>query len=305
MTAAKVLVTGSNGFIGSSIVEQLLNEQSYQIFGLSKGENRNPYVLPKHYSEVNLEDKVDLEEALQNTQPDIIIHCAAISQVDKCEADPEKCYRVNTRATQLITDYADSNNVKLVFLSTDFVFDGKKKWQEEEAVVSPISVYGKSKSEAEAYIQNSKVEWAIIRPILVYGFSKTAMRSNIFTWVYQSVKENCEIEVVTDQLRTPTYIQDVVLLVKDILKTNSKGIFHIGGSEKISVYDFAIRVAELSGGDVKNINPSVSDNVKGAFLRPNISCFRVKKIKSKFNWVTRNVDEGIVSALDIISKEIT
>lgn len=299
----KVLVTGSNGFIGSLLTEQLLVSSSYQVIGLGKGENRNPKLPSNSYSECDLINHVNLNKTLNEVKPDVIIHCAAISQVDLCESEPELCNTVNVEATRVVTDFCSLNRVKLIFFSSDFVFDGQTKWQSEEALPNPISEYGRSKMKAEKIVSSVLKDYSIIRPVLVYGYSPYANRSNIFTWVCHSMKNGEVINVVNDQIRTPTYVMDVVRLTLDIMEQNSSGIFNIGGGSEVSIYDFACLVKEKRDVGKQLINSANSDLVSGASLRPKFSCFSNAKLKKVFHWKPLKVEEGIQNAIEALEQD--
>lgn len=295
-----VWVTGSNGFIGSHIVERLISEKSHQVVGLSKGVNRLKSIPELDYFDIDLSGDFDLKVSKFIPNPDIIVHCAAISQVDLCESNPELCEKINVDATEKLVKIAEHNQAQFVFFSSDFVFDGSKKEIHENDKTTPISVYGKSKEKAESLVRNSTLNWSIIRPVLVYGYSDTASRNNIFSWVYTALKENEKLHIVDDQFRTPTYVKDVVELVDHIIKEKGKGIYHIGGMSIISVYEFAIQIARISGTDETLITPKPSDVVGGGMLRPQYSCVNNSKIKDEFQITPLGYEEGIFRAIEQI-----
>ncbi len=302
MNRLVVLVTGSNGFIGSLVVNQLLQNSNFFVFGISKGENRNPRLSIVRYKKVDLRNLEGLESIVAKISPNIIIHTAAISQVDTCESNPELCDQVNTMATGMLVKCAKEMDAHFIFFSTDFVFNGEHMWEKPMNVPNPISVYAKSKRAAELLVENGGCQWAVIRPVLVYGYSKVAARPNIFTWVFNALKEKTKIKVVTDQFRTPTYVMDVVNLVEIICINRNVGYFHIGGDDVNSVHDFAIQIGKLSNGNVRDVLKSESGNIQGANLRPRISC--LKSEGSHATWVieTKGSVEGIKCAIEQISK---
>ena len=296
MTQKKVLVTGCNGFIGSLIVNQLLTNSSYQVFGTAKGQNRNPNLPTQNYIEFELLDANKIGQALKNIAPQIIIHTAAISQVDKCENQPELCKSINEDATKEIVQICKELNSRLVFFSTDFVFSGENKWETIHGKPNPKSVYAKSKLNAEKLVLELGNNAAIIRPVLVYGYSPVAGRPNIFTWVLDSLINEKNINVVSDQIRTPTFVNDVVELTTNIMVNSLYGIFHIGGSQQISVYEFACAIARGTGNESNLISPVNSQSLSGAELRPINSCFKLEGLNVG-DQNPLNVEKGIREAL--------
>lgn len=298
MYLKKILVTGSNGFIGSSIVNYLLDFKYSNVYGLAKGLNRNSNLPAEKYFSKDLTDFSGLEYQLGILKPDIIIHCAAISQVDICESNLALCINVNTKSTEVIANYCSSSQKRLIFFSTDFVFDGESKWMTEEDQPNPKSSYARSKWVAENYISKHCNDFAIIRPVLVYGYSASAGRSNIFLWIVNSVVAKAEIKVVDDQFRTPTFVGDVVKLVINVLPSEYSGVFHIGGSEETSVFNFSKRIEANTGCQVSYISPSQSSKMTGAELRPQKSCFSNSKITDLFGWKPLGLKDGILAAFN-------
>lgn len=296
MNEKRVLVTGCNGFIGSLLVNQLLTYSSYHVFGVAKGVNRNPKLPSENYFELNLLDLGKISGVIKEIKPEIIIHTAAISQVDKCEEDIELCRNINELATHEIVKACQDLNCRLIFFSTDFVFSGENKWESISSTPNPKSVYAKSKQNAEQMVLGMNEKSAIIRPVLVYGYSPVADRPNIFTWVLDSLTNQKQINVVSDQMRTPTFVNDVVELTVSICEKSLQGIFHIGGSQEISVYEFARAIAEISSTNPKLISPVLSQSLNGAELRPKNSCLKIEG-QNMDGLLPLNVEQGILFAI--------
>ena len=296
MAQKKVLVTGCNGFIGSLLVNHLLTNSSYLVFGTAKESNRNPNLPSENYIELDLLDSNKIKQVLINIHPQIIIHSAAISQVDKCENQPEICKRINEEATREIVQICKELNCRLIFFSTDFVFSGENNRETIHGLPNPKSVYAKSKLNAEKLVLELGNKAAIIRPVLVYGYSPVANRPNIFTWVMDSLTNEKNINVVSDQIRTPTFVNDVVKLTANIMENSLHGIFHIGGSQKFSVFEFACAIARCTGNDSNLISPVNSQSLSGAELRPINSCLKLEGLNVG-DQKPLNVEKGIGEAL--------
>ena len=289
MVSKTILVTGSNGFIGSLLVHHLLQNSTHKVIGVSLGNCRTPSHSNFNYWNVDITNPAQVKKVFNTHKPQVVVHCAAISQVDICEENPDLCTDVNVNATRYLVLEVSKLNAHFIFLSSDFVFDGTKKWVTPETKPNPISVYGKSKLEAEKVVVSEVANWAIIRPVLVYGYSSSASRGNIFTWVLESLKNGKSINVVQDQLRTPTFVLDVVKLIERVSESNANGYYNIGGSEVISVLDFSIQIGRIAGLDVTKIHPIKSNNLNGANLRPKYSCFSNSGAKNKLDLVSSNI----------------
>jgi len=298
MNQKTIVVTGSNGFIGSKIIEYLARNSNYLVFGWSKGINRIQDC-DFSYTNINLTNSKLVDKNFSIVKPDILIHCAAISQVDVCEENPKLCYEINVDVTAQLVHLSNRFGTRIIHFSSDFVFDGKKEWVEENMTPDPLSKYGETKRNAERVVEKAD-NWAVIRPVLVYGYSQSASRGNIFTWVLESVKAQRPINVVGDQFRTPTFVGDVVKLVENLMDNMGNGYFHIGGADRLSVYEFVMKIAKEAGLSGSLITREESVGVNGANLRPQYSCFNNKKMKMLFRDNPIGVEEGIRKSLSQI-----
>lgn len=141
----------------------------------------------------------------------MVIHAAAMTQVDQCETEREKCWSANVDGVANIIAACSQTNAHLVHVSTDFIFDGTYGPLDETAIPNPVNYYGESKLAGEKLIQQSKINWAILRTVLVYGVTPDMSRSNIVLWVKKSLEEGKTINVVNDQWRTPTLAEDLAM----------------------------------------------------------------------------------------------
>ena len=166
----KVVITGSNGLLGQSLLNLLLQEKdTYQVFGLSRGENRSGREDFKYVS-INLTQEVTLKNTLHKIQPNFIINTAAMTQVDDCENNKEACDLLNIDVVKWLAEFSDKINAHLIHLSTDFIFDGKKGNYKETDTANPLSYYGLSKLKSEKVLLNSNIDFTILRTILVYHY---------------------------------------------------------------------------------------------------------------------------------------
>lgn len=230
----KVLVTGANGLIGGRIAELA---SSYDIIATSRTKsNWVDFV-------VDFNDQKDILNLLNHVKPDVVINAGGITAVELAEAKTQEASRVNVEAVKTIADWCDDYRTRLIQFSTDFVFDGQLKSYCETDKTNPLSHYGQTKLESEivALRLNSS---AVIRTSLVYGATNRMSRSNFPIWIYNELSKGKKLTITADQYRSPTYIDDLAMAVIDLIDHDFCGVMHIAGPERLSVYDFALKVLD-------------------------------------------------------------
>ena len=240
----KVLITGANGLLGQHLTKLLL-DKNYQVVATSRGESRLPFEPSDNYTyhSMDIANAFDTYAVMNREKPDVVVHAAAMTNVDDCELQPEQCERINVQGTaQILTD-AETFSSHFIFISTDFVFDGEQGNYKEEDDALPISLYGFSKLQAESMVQTSDIPFAIVRTCLVYGNLLKGTRNNIVSWVKESLEQGKTIQVVSDQLRTPTYVEDLAKGIALIIEKKATGIYHISGKDWLTPYDIALKTA--------------------------------------------------------------
>ena len=225
-----IVITGVKGQLGIDILNACHNLK-LDCFGIDR-------------SDLDITDKEAVENFFKNNKFDILIHCAAYTAVDLAEDESALCYEVNTQATINLANACKEYNVKLVLISTDYVFDGTKEgFYEVDDLTSALSVYGKSKANAEKYIQNTLNEYFIIRISWVFGLNG----KNFIRTMLNLAKTREEISVVSDQVGSPTYTKDVAKLIVAIAITKKYGIYHATNEGECSWADLASYVFSTVG----------------------------------------------------------
>ena len=280
----RIVITGSNGLLGQKLVKLFLTKSTYEIHALSRGENRLYNKEGYSYYNIDLLDKVELLLVLDQIEPDVIIHTAAMTNVDACEQQQEECDLMNIDVVANILDYCKRCNVYLVHLSTDFIFDGTKgDIYKENDIAHPVNHYGLSKLKSEIMIQEAKIDAAILRTILVYGLVDQNDRSNIVLWVKSSLENSKDIHVVTDQLRMPTYAEDLAEACWLAVEARAKGVFNVSSNELMSIYEIALAIANAFGLDKKWIHPVETKELNLPAKRPLSTGFDLNKSILKIN----------------------
>ena len=295
-----ILITGSNGLLGQKLVDLLSKEDHIQLIATAKGENRLPNQEGYIYQSLDITDNQQVNEVFATYKPQIVIHTAAMTNVDTCESDLEGCERLNVKAVEYIVQACEKQGSFLCHLSTDFIFDGADGPYDEEAKPNPISIYGESKLKAEQIIQASSIRWAIARTVLVFGIVPDMSRTNIILWVKKSLEEGKQINVVTDQFRTPTLAEDLAIGCWLIAQKEAEGIFNISGEELLTPYEMAIQTAEFFHLPKELIKPADSSTFSQPAKRPPRTGFILDKAKRVLGYQPRSFNEGIA----LLAKQI-
>jgi dTDP-4-dehydrorhamnose reductase len=182
---------------------------------------------------------------------------------------------------------------RFIFVSTDFIFDGNNGPYKEDDEPAPVNYYGSTKLVAEKAVMESGLNWAIARTILVYGVAPTTGRTNIVSWVKQSLENKTPIRMVTDQLRTPTFVHDLAAGIILMIEKNAQGVYHLSGEEKMTPYEMAIETAEFFGLDRSLISESLSPDIKQPAVRPPRTGFDISKAKRDLGYQPTSFKEGL------------
>lgn len=290
----KVLITGANGLLGQHLIKLLL-DKNYEVVATSRGESRLPFEPSGNYTyhSMDIANAFDTYAVMNREKPDVVVHAAAMTNVDDCELQPEQCERINVQGTaQILTD-AETFSSHFIFISTDFVFDGEQGNYKEEDDTLPISLYGFSKLQAESMVQTSDIPFAIVRTCLVYGNLLKGTRSNIVSWVKESLEQGKTIQVVSDQLRTPTYVEDLAKGIALIIEKKATGIYHISGKDWLTPYDIALKTAAKFNLDAGKIVKVDASTFKQPGRRPLKTGFVIDKARTELGYEPITFDEGL------------
>ncbi|XOV92507.1 MAG: SDR family oxidoreductase [Bacteroidota bacterium] len=293
----RILLTGVNGLLGQHLLSLLSSKSSYEVYATGMGVNRN---LPGdyHYYPCDLTKNEKVKDLVNKVKPDYIIHSAAKTQVDWCELNKKDCWESNVSATEYLLSASMRYAGHFQYISTDFVFDGKQGNYLETDPPNPVNYYGESKLAAEKLVMASGIPWSIARTVLVYGIAHQMSRSNILVWIYNSLKNNQKIRVVTDQVRTPTFVEDLAMGSSLILDKHAEGIYHISGDEIMTPYELAIKVAEFFDFNKELIEPVDGSIFSQEGKRPERTGFRIAKARKTLDFSPKNIEENFVLVAD-------
>ncbi len=288
----KVLVTGANGLVGRVLVKAL-TLAGYEVIATGKGPSRLGF---EHnilrWYDADITHPFQLRSIMEAEKPEVVIHGAAMTQVDECEQRQKEAHSLNVEATARLLLDAEEFSSFFIFLSTDFVFDGERGMYSEEDDVNPISWYGQTKVEAEAVVQTSTIPWAIVRTCLVYGAKPEGGRANLYSWIRESLEAGKAIKVVDDQWRTPTLVDDLVNGILLLVEQRKEGIWHLSGQDQLTPYRFALKLAEAYGLDSGLLEKVTADNFSQPGRRPLLTGFNIDKASMELGYKPRSIDEA-------------
>jgi len=289
----RILITGSNGLLGQKLVMYCLHHQ-VDFLATSRGENRNPDCPTSNYVTMDITDKLEIQSVFQSYYPTHVIHTAAITNVDFCELHPDECQVVNVEATAMLFEASIEYRSHFVFLSTDFVFDGKTGYYKETDEVNPLSVYATSKVDAEKILLKSDYKkWTIARTIIVYGRGHNMTRSNLILWAIDALTKGQPMNIIDDQFRMPTWADDLALGCMEICLREKEGIFHLCGPELMSIYEIVERVAKFLDKPMDHVKRISSTTLNQPAKRPPRTGFDLTKSRKELEYSPKTLEETL------------
>src|SRR5690554_6195052 len=297
-----LLITGANGLLGQKLVAGLLEKDTFRVLATGKGKCRLPTAWKGYtYLSMDVTDPVQIEQVIGKFLPQAVIHCASMTNVDRCEVERKSCFEQNVTAVAHMVDACSRHGVHLIHLSTDFIFDGKDGPYMEDDPPNPINYYGKTKLESENLIKASSLtKWAIVRTGLVYGISSDMSRSNIVLWVRDNLINGKELSLVDDQVRTPTLAEDLAAGCILIAEKGATGVYNISGSDLLTPYDMAVETASFFNLDASKLKKVDSQAFTQTAKRPLKTGFIIDKASKTLGYKPRTLKEGI----DILAKQL-
>ena len=273
----KVLVTGVKGQLGYDVVNELTK--------------RGHIAVGTDIEEMDITDKKSVESVMKENMPEAVIHCAAYTAVDAAEDNVELCRKINAEGTQNIADVCKELDIKMIYISTDYVFDGEgeRPWEPDDER-SPLNVYGQTKYEGDLAVQNTLDKYFIVRIAWVFGVNG----KNFIKTMLNLGKNRDSLTVVNDQFGSPTYTYDLAKLLVDMVETDKYGIYHATNEGICTWYEFACEIFKQAGMNIK-VSPVSAAEYPAKAKRPSNS--RMSKEK-----LTQNGFEKLPAWQDALSR---
>lgn len=291
----RILILGSNGMLGQRLTNYLSSKKVELLTSSFEDFSFNREV---DYRQCDITDRGKLKKLIFDFCPDFIINAAAYTNVDKSETDRETAWKVNVKAVEYIAESARILDSHIIHISSDYIFDGENGPYLENAVPNPIGYYGRTKLASENVLKLYSVKNTIIRTNVLYGPTHFG-RPDFVKWVIDSLKNNSQIRIVTDQINNPTFIDDLVQVIMNIIENNKEGIYNIGGPDFLSRFDFTIKIADYFNLDKNLITPILTKDLNQPARRPLKSGLITIKAQSELGYRPHSIEE----TFRIIKKE--
>ncbi len=287
------MITGASGLLGSKLVK-LAIQAGYEVHSFY---NTHP-LTEGNPQRVDLTDEAHASEMIFKKSPHAVVHAASLTDVDFCEQNPDLAMWVNGLATGTLARACRKIGSFLVYVSTDYVFDGTKGHYTEDDEPNPINAYGRSKLEGEQQIIQHGKDFCIARTSVVYGWGREH-RQNFATWIYERLRAQRSIKVVVDQHVSPTLNSGLARMLLEVVERGIGGVIHLAGATRTSRYEFALRVCRRFRFDEKLLAPVRSDSIDWKAKRPRDSSLRVDNALK----MLKNRPAAIDDALDEFVRE--
>ena len=292
----KILVIGGGGQLGTKIVEQARETHSLYATYMT----RKPHLDEARIHQMDKTDRESIQSLIRMLEPDAVIDTAAIHNVDYCETHRDEARLVNVEGTRNIAEACGSLGTKMVFVSTDYVFDGEKRLYKETDPANPINYYGRSKLEGEAAVREACKNHAITRTSVIYSWVSTSTLQsssgkpvNFAMWLTQKLGKGEPVNIVTDQYSSPTLADNLAETLIKVCEQDTMGLYHVAGKTRLNRYAFTTKLAEIMGYDQSLVNPINSSNLKQLAKRPMDSSLDVGKIERAQGTPMLNIDEAL------------
>ena len=273
----KLLITGASGLYGSKLAE-IAVAKNYEVYSCDI-QNLSVY---GNFVKMDISDKGLVEESFKSIKPDVVVHAATLTDVDKCELNKELAWRVNVEGTKNIAEAAKSTGSFLIYISTDYVFNGETGRYKESDKPDPINYYGLTKLKAEELVK-SRPDYFIARPSVIYGSTPAAGKVNFALWLIETLRKGEHVKIVTDQWNTPTLNTNLAEMTLEVVERKLTGTFHLCGATRVSRFEFAELIAEAFGLDKSLIDLALSSQFKWPAKRPMDSSLDTSKAQ-KILW---------------------
>jgi dTDP-4-dehydrorhamnose reductase len=304
MTTEKtVLITGATGLLGTALLKSA--PKKYRIIPTFLTNSRMENYLGYKFYSLDITSVREIHKIFKTFNPKIVIHCAGIGSVDLCEKNKRSAYKVNVMGTKNIINACSKYNSKLIFISSNAVFNGNNPPYTEDSKVSPVNYYGKTKVLSEKLIKKAKIDYVIVRLILMYGWNHLSERDNPVTWLIKKLKVEERVKLVNDTYTNPVLNIQAAKAIWSIVKFNKRGTFHVAGKECVNRFEFANLVADVFNLNKKLVEAVDSSYFKGIAMRMPNTTYDTSKmerellikplsIKAGLKWMKKNPEKFYV-----------
>ncbi|MCX8205491.1 MAG: dTDP-4-dehydrorhamnose reductase [Candidatus Nezhaarchaeota archaeon] len=291
-----VFITGASGLLGSKVAE-LAAKMGHKVY--SGYLTREPsYGTPVR---LDVRDEAALRRGFEAARPEVVIHTAALTDVDRCEVDRGLAWSINVKGTENVARLSKGHGAFLIYISTDYVFKGDRGMYKETDEPEPANYYGLTKLEGEREVASRLSEFCIARSSVIYGARPASGKTNFALWVIEKLRGNEVIDVVVDQWNSPTLNTNLAEMILEVAEKRLTGVYHLAGASRISRYDFARLLAETFNLNRELIKPVTASKLSWKAKRPQDSSLDVGKAMKDLD----NKPLGILDALRRLREEVS
>jgi len=281
----RILVTGAGGLLGSRLTDIL--SRKYEVVP-----THNTQPTQARSVKMDISDRDVVFRTVSQISPAIVVHAGAATNVDRCETDRDWAWRVNVEGTRNVAEGCTRIGAKLIYVSTDYVFDGERGFYREGDKPKPVNNYGLTKLRGEEYVEEICGDHVIARTSVLYGWHP--IKLNFATRVIDMLRNGREINVVSDHYNSPTFADVLADIILRLIEKDLKGVYHTSGSERMDRYSFALKIAETFGLDETLVKPVKMDDLKAwVARRPRDSSLCVEKAEGELQIDLPDVDESL------------
>ena len=263
----RVLVTGSNGLLGTKLLAAMLQRPGLEPLAASRGACANRDLGQFPFFQLDVTDGARVDAVVRQTAPDVVIHTAAMTDVDGCERDEATARAVNVGGTEHVAQACESAGARLVHLSTEYVFDGAAGPYSEDDATNPLGVYARTKLESERVIAERCSHWAVARTTVLFGYAPN-VRPNFVLWLLERLARGERTRVVADQVGSPTRADNLAEMVLALAEGGAQGVYHTVGASRLDRYTFARLAASVFELDASLVEPVSTAELRQPAPRP-------------------------------------
>lgn len=297
----KLLVTGFNGFVAGSIFAQA--PDNWEVHGIGRSaipENEGKI----RYHQVDMLDAKALNAVFSFISPDAVIHAAGIANIDFCENNRATAYAVNVGATERISALCDDIDARLVFCSTDTVFDGQKSFYTEQDPLSSVNFYGETKIKAEQVVRDGGARNVVARLALVMGLPVMGTGNSFLAEMITKLESQEPLKMATNEIRTPVDVISLGAALLELASSDFTGTIHLSGNSRVNRFEMANRIATALGFSGEKVFPIDSSELKGRAPRPADVSLSNEKARSILKTPFLSLEEGLKLSMEKSNKKI-
>ncbi|MEK6938087.1 MAG: SDR family oxidoreductase [Nanoarchaeota archaeon] len=287
-----ILITGASGLLGYNLINDFLKHQRFYNYKIYGTYFNNPIYSEKCIGlKLDLRNGSDVKKIIEEVKPEVIIHCAAMTDVDRCEKERDECYNTNVTSTINLCNYKP-HKAKLIYISTDAVYEGKTGNYSENSETQPVNYYGRTKLEAEKIVMQLE-NYTILR-VNIFGTSP-AKKLSLAEWFIKKLRNKEKLNGFSDIYFNPILVNNLSEIIIETIERDIIGLYNVGSPNTMSKYDFGLKIAEIFNFDKDLINKSLSKDINFIAERPKNSTMNISKVREKYNTKLQTIEEGLIT----------